>query len=585
MQQMDLPGHGDLELVTQRDREFPWLIDDQGHWTVRQDVFYYDARISFRGSPLSPAANGKNFGPELGFGHVLGTFHDAPVLLIKTAMGNRALGFDFRPPSSGRQDPTNQWESLEYKLMIEGVHKTLAQIGKLVPGYQGQGYELAGFAWWQGHKDSFSDEFIAEYEKNLVNLINDVRKEFKVPKLPAVVATVGFGGYHMADKFQKIWAAQMAVGDPKQHPEFAGNVASVDTRGFWREPDESPAGMDYHYNKNAETYLLVGDAMGRAMVGLLGGQAEPLPYGRRPPPAVPAPAPAPAVPGAAAPAAAAAQAALEPIIVDGMLPAFLAEPRNRAALLAEVSGEKPRRSSQFLKGALDSLNAYYDAAGIHDYDWHPFGPDLKNMAWEYFSFEPANKGPGYRKVTYPAGMEKWFAPGFNAAQAGWKQGLPPFGQLGGQLAPLGHCTNNFCLCGVTPRTLWAKEVLLIRGAFNIPPLKAGHRYRCVVGGSAHVNAGEGYAIYVNGKLLAESREGVGKREGGQPRGGYIYRDFFKDFPGGPVTIAATSFLRYTGARGAAAPPHGHLTLWLEEMNIPPVAAALAGGQASAGGRP
>ena len=76
----------------------------------------------------------------------------------------------------------------------------------------------------------------------------------------------------------------MAVGDPKKHPEFAGTVASVDTRDFWREVDESPTSQDYHYNRNAETYMLVGDALGRAMVGLLGGKAEPLPQAPRPKP-------------------------------------------------------------------------------------------------------------------------------------------------------------------------------------------------------------------------------------------------------------------------------------------------------------
>ncbi|NIP97377.1 MAG: hypothetical protein GWO24_29650, partial [Akkermansiaceae bacterium] len=62
------------------------------------------------------------------------------------------------------------------------------------------------------------------------------------------------------------WEAQMAVGDPEQHPEFAGNVASVDTRPFWRSRGESPTNTGYHYNHNAETYVLTGDALGRAMV-------------------------------------------------------------------------------------------------------------------------------------------------------------------------------------------------------------------------------------------------------------------------------------------------------------------------------
>jgi hypothetical protein len=149
----------------------------------------------------------------------MGTYHDEQVLLIKTAMGNRALGWDFRPPSSGRTDKegADKWEGLEYRLMIEGVRKTLSNIENIVPGYKGQGYEIAGFAWWQGHKDSFTPELIDEYEKNLVNIIRDVRTEFKVPKMPAVIATVGFGGHNMADKFLKILKAQMAVGDPKTH--------------------------------------------------------------------------------------------------------------------------------------------------------------------------------------------------------------------------------------------------------------------------------------------------------------------------------------------------------------------------------
>ena len=70
-------------------------------------------------------------------------------MLIKTAQGNRSLGFDFRPPSSGRTDPDNQFEAAEYKLMIEGVRKTLDNLSSVLPDYQNQGYEMAGFVWFQ----------------------------------------------------------------------------------------------------------------------------------------------------------------------------------------------------------------------------------------------------------------------------------------------------------------------------------------------------------------------------------------------------------------------------------------------------
>jgi len=572
LQKTDLLGNGDLEAVAKREGKFPWLVDAEGNWTVRNDVYFQEARLAKdgQGSPLSATSNGKSIGPELGFGHVLGTFHDEQVLLIKTAQGNRSLGFDFRPPSSGRTDVDNEFEAVEYKLMVEGVRKTLENIDKVVPGYQGQGYEIAGFAWFQGHKDSGTEQSISEYEKHLVNLIDDVRKEFKTPKLPAVVATVGFGGHNMQDKFLRILKAQMAVGDAKQHPRYAGNVASIDTRDFWREVDESPTNQDYHYNRNAESYMLIGDALGRAMVGLLGGKAEPLPQVARPKGVVQQQLEEPSEEEKTA-----AQQALRPIILDGIAASYVANPRYHKSLLQETAGERPQRANQFLRGAMYGLINCYHAAGIDDYDWRPFGPDLSKTQWDYFSFDPPEtlpieKGNRYRKVTYPAGMENWLAPEFEATKAGWKQGRQPFGQLDGKLEALSEtCTAQFCRCGEKPKTLWEKEVLMIRGTINLPPLKEGHRYRIVVGGSAHVNSGEGYALYANGKLLAQSNAGVAVRQGGQPRGALIYDDVRDEFQGGKVTIAATSFLRYNHPRRGVQPPRGHFSVWVEEMRTPP----------------
>ena len=572
MEKTDLLGNGDLDAVVKREGKFPWLLDAQGEWTVRNDVYFQEARLAKdgKGSPLSATSNGKSIGPELGFGYVLGDFHDEQVLLIKTAQGNRSLGFDFRPPSSGRTDPGNEFESAEYRLMVEGVRKTLDNIAKVVPGYKGQGYEISGFVWFQGHKDSYTETLIAEYEKHLVNLINDVRKEFKKPKLSAVVATIGFGGHNMQEKFLKIHQAQMAVGDAKKHPEYYGNVASVDTRDFWREVDESPKGEDYHYNRNAETYMLIGDTLGRAMVRLLGGKAEPFPR-------VPRPERVAAGQGdeTSEEKKTAAQNALKAIILDGITASYIANPRYNKALLQEASGERPQRANQFLRGAMYGLENCYQAAGIDDHDWHSFGPNLDAVQWSYYSFDPQEsqpkeKGSRYRKVTYPAGSENWSAPDFDAAKVGWKSGLPPFGQLDGKPEPLRTCDEHSqCRCGVKPNTLWEKEVLLVRGTFDIPPLKDGHRYRIVLGGSNHVNTGEGYAIYVNGKLFAESNSGVPNRQGGQPRGGHVYADLRDEFKGGKVTIAATSFLRYNNPRGPL-PPYGHLSLWIEEQKVPPV---------------
>jgi hypothetical protein len=56
--------------------------------------------------------------------------------------------------------------------------------------------------------------------------------------------------------------AQAAVAG---YEEFKGNVAFVGTREFWRAEDVSPSKQGYHWNTNAETYYLIGEAMGLAM--------------------------------------------------------------------------------------------------------------------------------------------------------------------------------------------------------------------------------------------------------------------------------------------------------------------------------
>jgi alpha-galactosidase len=59
--------------------------------------------------------------------------------------------------------------------------------------------------------------------------------------------------------------AQAAVA---MYDEFKGNVAFVSTRDFYRQPEQSPSRQGYHWNSNAETYYLIGEAMGQAMLEL-----------------------------------------------------------------------------------------------------------------------------------------------------------------------------------------------------------------------------------------------------------------------------------------------------------------------------
>ncbi len=580
LEQVDIQGKGDLKYLTQKEEKFSYLVDGEGKWTARSDVTYTDPRLfpTRASSPLSATSNnGGSIGPELGFGSVMGHFHDEQVLLIKTAMGNRSLNWDFRPPSSGKTDRpgADQWEGLEYRLMVEGVRKTLGELEKVVPGYKGQGYEIAGFGWFQGHKDSGSPK--EEYEKHLVNLINDVRKEFNVPKMPAVVATVGFHGYRIVEgPWQGIWEAQMAVGDPKQHPEYAGTVASVDTRDFWREIEESPRGQDYHYNRNPETYLLIGEAMGRAMVRMQGGAAALIPKTDREARTAARVAAAAAIPAPTPEQKAASVAAIKPMILDGALQSFASDPRNQPALLAAIKGERPAKPSAVLLDTLDAAVDYYRAAGITDYDWKPFGGDIKGSVWQYHGFDlpkvqadPKAKAIPVAPVTWPPGMENWFATDFDAGKAGWKSGAAPFGVARDpNVYPEWYGASK----RGPAKTVIETDVLLLRQTFDLPPLLNGYRYRIRVNGSVHANSGEGYAIYLNGKLLAESKAGVTawRKEGWKPRGGHVWADVREEFNGGKVTLAVCTFPMNNRAPDSFIPAGPPLSVWLEEMKIPPL---------------
>ena len=55
-----------------------------------------------------------------------------------------------------------------------------------------------------------------------------------------------------------------------EHPDkFKNNVVSIDTRPLCRPAKECPGGRD-RYAGNAETYLEIGDAMAKAILGLMG---------------------------------------------------------------------------------------------------------------------------------------------------------------------------------------------------------------------------------------------------------------------------------------------------------------------------
>ena len=289
----ELPGT--LQNIITTKAKYKELEDANGDWIQRDDVRYVhvmhrrDSMVLVRNEWLHP---NKSFGPELGFGQVVGDFHEAPVLLLKACIGNRSLGWDLLPPGSepfefegkmyaGYKDSPLSWEvgtspepiqwyaGKQYDDDVADAKRVLANLTEYYPEYQGQGYDIAGFVWWQGHKDQ-NAAHASRYEQNLVALIKSLRKDFAAPDAKFVLATIAFDGEELSGHGLKIANAQLAVsGERGKYPEFAGNVKAIDARPFWRPADVSPnKRQGYHYFHNAETYMEVGLALGKAMTEL-----------------------------------------------------------------------------------------------------------------------------------------------------------------------------------------------------------------------------------------------------------------------------------------------------------------------------
>jgi alpha-galactosidase len=214
--------------------------------------------------------NGPKIGPEFTFGLYMQRFTDAPILLIKTSWGGKSLNTDFRPPGAGPyvfndtqlanfQKQGKDVEKIKaekvaatgvyYRLMIEHVKRVLGDIKRVMPSYDAaQGYELAGFAWFQGWNDMVDQGTYPQRDKPggydaystvMAQFIRDVRKDLDKPKLPFVIGVIGVGGptseYGPDQQRYKSTHQNMrdAMAAPAALPEFKGNVAAIRTEQYW----------------------------------------------------------------------------------------------------------------------------------------------------------------------------------------------------------------------------------------------------------------------------------------------------------------------------------------------------------------
>jgi len=303
-------GEISLEHAVKEKKKYQYLVDDAGAWLERKDVRF--VRYMSGKGPLNNEwmiVKGGTIGPEYGLGHPLGNAIDAPVMILKCCIGNRALGWDLLPPGSerfefvikdnkgvekkmvfaGYKDKPEFWEmdpakglktepapwvdkkgksidwyaGKQWDYDIGDAKKALADLDKHYPG--AKGYEVAGFFFWQGERDAGNAGHAARYEKNLVHFIKTLRKEFNAPNAKFVLATMGESVKGSGGNGGQILNAHLAVdGTAGKYPEFKGNVATIYTH-----PMAQGGSGNAHYGGKAEVYMDVGESMGKAMVSLL----------------------------------------------------------------------------------------------------------------------------------------------------------------------------------------------------------------------------------------------------------------------------------------------------------------------------
>jgi hypothetical protein len=166
-------------------------------------------------------ATASNLGPELYFGRTLSdSMPGKKIALIKDSKGGTYLAkaTEWLPPSSN-----NGTGGTLYNTMMNHIDAALKSFNSAFDTSQ-YTPRWAGFVWLQGEFDAFDKTMSGAYEKNLTNLIHDIRAKVKVDDLPTILPMIDVQSQWTNNSI--IRAADVAV---KQKLK---NVDTMDTKGL-----------------------------------------------------------------------------------------------------------------------------------------------------------------------------------------------------------------------------------------------------------------------------------------------------------------------------------------------------------------
>ena len=177
---------------------------------------------------LDKKKKGTRFGPEVSFAHSMGlAYPSEDIRLVKYAVGGTNLYQQWSPKTKGKQ----------YLGFMKHARAAIQDLEK-----SGTKYEIAGMLWLQGEADANKGKGDL-YETNLTAFITHMRKEFKTPEMPFILARI-------RDHFGKESGHNKMVRDAQEKvADEMKNVTCFDT-------DDCSMKNAGHYN--AAGYVVIG---------------------------------------------------------------------------------------------------------------------------------------------------------------------------------------------------------------------------------------------------------------------------------------------------------------------------------------
>jgi Carbohydrate esterase, sialic acid-specific acetylesterase len=213
--------------------------------------------------PLSTGygARPSAFGPEYAFGILMEKSLDQPILIIKTAWGGKSLHYDFRPPSAGAYQPTEQqkkqledWKTRKATwdkyLAGGGTAAAMMKIDKTIKSIENEKRSL------QASLAKLPKDQQAETQQEITTINTqsaDLRKQYVRPP--------GEMPNHDAASFywnEMIGFVRKVLADPKAyHPEYDATSGFEVAGGVWFQGFNDQFDPEYYgnYSKNMVHFI------------------------------------------------------------------------------------------------------------------------------------------------------------------------------------------------------------------------------------------------------------------------------------------------------------------------------------------